>query len=105
MDATGSIAKKLPIPDFGTKSSHLFLYQYIIVPESKRPVFQIISTKQDVAFLMYFLFEIRRAVAAVPSVTVTDFSRAILIALARAFADCVDLKHYLEHCYDIVKKT
>ena len=35
MDATGSIAKKLSIPD-GTKSSHLFLYQCVIVPENKR---------------------------------------------------------------------
>lgn len=80
MDATGSIAKKLPIPN-GTTSSHLFLYQCVIVPENKRgiPVFQIISTKQDAALLTYFLLEIRRAGAAVPSVTVTDFSRAILV--------------------------
>lgn len=103
MDATGSIAKELPLPD-GTKSSHLFLYQCMIVPEDKRgiPVFQMISAKQDAALLAYFLFEIRRAGATVPSVTVTDNSRAILNALARAFADCADLKHYLQCCYDIV---
>jgi len=40
MDATGSIAKHLILPD-GTKSAHLFLYQCMIVPEKKRgiPVF------------------------------------------------------------------
>jgi len=103
MDATGSIAKKLSIPD-GTKSAHLFLYQCVIVPEDKRgiPVFQMISAKQDASLLTYFLLEIRRAGAAVPSVIVTDFSRAILVALARAFADCADLKHYLQRCYEIV---
>lgn len=103
MDATGSIAKKLPMPD-GTKSPHLFLYQCVIVPEDKRgiPVFQMISAKQDAALLTYFLLEIRRAGATVPSVAVTDFSRAILVALARAFADCADLKHYLQCCYDVV---
>lgn len=106
MDATGGIAKKLLMPD-GTKSAHLFLYQCVIVPEDNRgiPVFQMISTKQDAALLTYFLLEIRRAGAAVPSVTITDFSRAILVALARAFADCADLKNYLERCYDVVMKN
>lgn len=62
MDATGSIAKKLSIPD-GTKSVHLFLYQCVIVPEDKHgiPIFQMISSKQDASLLTYFLLEIRRA--------------------------------------------
>lgn len=102
MDATGSIAKKLSIPD-GTKSAHLFLYQSVIVPEDKRgiPVFQMISSKQDASLLTYFLLEIRRAGATVPSVIITDFSRAILVALARAFADCAHLKNYLQRCYEV----
>lgn len=64
-----------------------------------------ISTKQDAALLTYFLLEIRRAGATVPSVAVTDFSRAILLALARAFADCANLKHYLQCCYDIAVRN
>lgn len=40
----------------------------------------------------------------VPFVVVTDFSRTMLIALERAFSDCVDLKHYLQCCYDIIVK-
>jgi len=47
----------------------------------------------------------RRRCAIVPSVTVTDYSRAILVALARAFSDCADLKHYLQRCYDVVIKN
>jgi len=39
MDATGSIAKHLTLPD-GTKSAHLFLYQCMIVPEKKNVGFQ-----------------------------------------------------------------
>lgn len=106
MDATGSIAKKLSMPD-GTKSAHLFLYQCVIVPEDKRGirVFQMISAKQDASLITYFLLEIRRAGATVPSVVITDFGRAILVALARAFADCADLKHYLQRCFDIVIKN
>jgi len=64
-----------------------------------------ISAKQDAALLTYFLLEIRRMGATVPYVTVTDYSRAILVALARAFSDCADLKHYLQRCYDIVIKN
>lgn len=106
MDATGSIAKKLSKPD-GTKSAHLFLYQCVIVPKDKRgiPIFQMISTKQDAALLTYFLLEIRRAGATVPPVVITDFSRAILVALARAFADCADLNHYLQRCYHVVMEN
>jgi len=78
MDATGSIAKALILPD-GTKSPHLFLYQCMIVSKDKRgiPVFQMISTKQDAALLTYFLIEIRRAGATVLSVTITDHSRVM----------------------------
>lgn len=106
MDATGSIAKGLILPD-GTKSAHRFLYQCMIIPKDKQgvPTFQMISTKQDAALLTYFLLEIRRAGATVPSVVVSDYSRAILAALARAFADCADLKHYLQCCYDISIKN
>ena len=84
-----------------------FLYQYVIVPENKRgiPVFQIIFAKQDASLLTFFLLEIWRAGATVPSVIVIDFSRAILVALARAFADCAHLKHYLQQSYEIVIKN
>lgn len=32
---------------------------------------------------------------------VCDFSCAILIAIARAFSDCADLRNYMQTCYDI----
>jgi len=70
----------------------------MIVPKNKRgiPIFQMISTKQDAALLTYFLLEIRRADATIPSIVVIDNSRAMLAALARAFSNCADLKHYLQ---------
>lgn len=103
MDATGSVVTKLILPD-GSKSPHLFLYQCMIVAKNKRgiPIFQMISTKQDAALLTYFLLEIRRVGAPIPSIVVVDHSRAMLTALARAFSNCSNLKHYLECCYDIV---
>jgi len=37
----------------------------------------------------------------VPRIITSDFGRAILVALARAFANCTDLKHYLQICFQI----
>jgi len=105
MDATGSIAKHLTLPD-ETKSAHLFLYQRMIVLEKKHriPVFQMIR-KAGCSTATYFLLQVRRTDVTVPSVTVTDYSRVILVVLARAFSDCADLKHYLQRCYDVVIKN
>lgn len=57
MDATGSIAKELMLPD-RSKSAHLFLYQCVIVPQHKQdiPVFQMISAKQDAARIFYWKY-------------------------------------------------
>lgn len=56
---------------------------------------------------MYFLLEkeICRTGATVPFVIITDHNRAMLVALARAFADCTDLKRYLQCCYVISVKN
>lgn len=32
----------------------------------------------------------------------TDFGKAILIAVARVFANCIDLNHYLQICYKVI---
>lgn len=64
-----------------------------------------LSTKHDAALLTYFLLEIRRAGATALSVVVTNYSRALLVALVCVFSDCADLKHYLQCCYDITVKN
>lgn len=102
IDATGSIAKKVRLPN-DRKSSHIFLYQCVSVSSRGNfPVFQMISSKHDAAIITYFLLEIVRAGAPLPKMIVSDFGRAILIAVARAFSNCGDLHSYLRICYDIV---
>jgi len=102
IDATGSIAKKIKLPE-GQKSSHIFLYQCICVSEKESiPVFQMTSCKHDAALITYFLLEILSSGAPIPRIAVCDFSKAILIALSRAFARSADLSDYLQTCYNIL---
>lgn len=102
IDATGSIGKKLRLPN-GEKSPHLFLYECVCVSElGNFPVFQMVSAKQDASLISYFLSEIVRDGAPIPRIVVTDFEKAILIAIARIFANCIDLRHYLQICYNII---
>jgi len=54
----------------GIKSAHLFLYQCIYIRKKRSvPVFQMIFAKQNATLLTYFLLEIHRAGATVPSIT------------------------------------
>lgn len=69
------------------------------------PSFQMISPKQDASIISYFLSQIFRDGTPAPRAVVTDFSKTILIAVARVFANCVDLSNYMQICYDIVNNN
>lgn len=95
IDATGSIGKKLRLPN-GEKFPHLFLYQCVCVSQLENfPTFQMVSAKQDVSIISYFLSEIIKSGAPTPRTVVTDFGKAILIAVSRIFANCIDLNNYM----------
>lgn len=104
IDATGSVAKKLIVYGDIT-SAHNFLYQCVLAFEDNSnpsiSVFQMVSSKQDASLITYFLFKIIRSGARVLRIATSDFGRAILVALARVFANYADLKHYLQICFQI----
>lgn len=60
-----------------------------------------VSSKQDASIITYFLSEIIRSGARIPQIATSDFGIAILVALAKTFANCADLKHYLQICFQI----
>jgi len=102
IDATGSIGKKINLPT-GEKSPHIFLYQVLCVSDvGNFPVFQMVSTKQDASMISHFFSEIIRDGAPIPRMVVSDFGKAILIEIARIFAGCSHLSHYLQLCYNII---
>lgn len=52
--------------------------------------FQTVFAKQDASIISYFLPETIKDGAPVSRIVVTDFGKAILIAIARVFANCTD---------------
>ena len=64
-----------------------------------------ISTNQNASTISYFLSEILREGAPTPRAVVTDFSKAILIAIARVFANCANLNNYMQICYNIINNN
>jgi len=82
IDATGGIANKLLLPN-GKKAPHLFLYQCMcITSKGSFPAFQMISAKQHASQISFFLLEILRSGAPIPPLVVSDFGKAILLAVA-----------------------
>jgi len=112
IDATGSLVKKLKLPN-GELSSHIYLYQIVCeTPTAKMPVFQMLSAAQHTNAILYWLFEIRRIGSLHktsfprPQQIVCDFDRALMGAIVRAFGNCNDLKEYLSICFlSIVNKN
>jgi len=90
IDATGSFAKKLKLIN-NEKSPHIYLYQCVLVTETtSNPVFQMVSTKQDASTITYFFLSILADGAPSPRMIVIDFSKALLMAVVKAFANCAD---------------
>lgn len=102
IDATGSVSKKIYLPN-EQKSAHLFLYECVCVSNlGNFPAFQMLSAKQDASIISFFFSEIVRDGAPVPPIVITDFGKAILIAVARVFAGCTNLSYYMQICYNIL---
>lgn len=102
IDATGSFAKKLKLVN-NEKSPHIYLYQCVLATETNStPVFQMVSTKQDAAMITYFFLSILTDGAPLPRIVVIDFSKALLITVSKAFANCANTRDYLQVLYIII---
>lgn len=61
-----------------------------------------VSTKQDASTITYFFLSILADGAPSPQMIVIDFSKALLMAVIKAFANCADTYTYLEILYNII---
>lgn len=85
----------------GKKSPHLFFCPAVFKSEEYTfPVFHIVSAKLEAQRIAHFFAEIKKRVKS-PGTVISDFSKAILIAAAKVFAECVDIQDYLKRCYQI----
>lgn len=100
IDATGSLVKSLSKPD-GSKAS-ILLYQAVASLDGKiLPIFQMISERHDTNILTYWMREWRRSSVPCPKQVVTDFSLALLNAVALSFNN-TDLKTYINDCMSML---
>lgn len=110
IDATGSLIKKLKLPN-GELSPHIYLYQAVTNTSNyKMPIFQILSAVQNVNAIQYWLNEflrigsIRKTNFPIPRSVICDFDMALLNAIAKAFGQHSNLKHYLTTCFTLILK-
>lgn len=81
----------------------IFLYQCMYVDnDGSIPVFQMVSADHKSMHIAYFLRKIIAKGNEAPRMVVCDFGWAILIAIAEIFAKCIDLRHYLKKCFNIL---
>jgi len=101
IDATGSIAKKIQYKH--VKSKYVFLYQCMCVSSAGSiPVFQMLSADHTAIAITTWLLTILSDDVAIPKMVVCDFSMALLISIAIAFAKKENLQDYLNTCFEIV---
>lgn len=92
IDATGNVVKKICKVD-GSFSKHMFLYHCVInCKNGQFPICQMISETHNTNSIHFWLAEWLRSGASVPKEVVCDSSRALLIAIIRAFTghQCID---------------
>lgn len=96
VDATGSIVSKLRKVD-GSLSKHLFLYQCVInCNNGQFSISQMISESHNVNSIHFWLAEWLRSGVPVPKEVVCDSSKALLIAITRAFTGYLNIEHYAD---------
>lgn len=66
------------------------------------PVFQMVSADHKAMQIAYFLQKIISVGNQPPRMVICDFSWAILIAVSQVFTKCIDLRHYLKKCFNIL---
>lgn len=102
IDATGSLVKSIKKKNGDKK--HIFLYQMIMKgDDSTQPIFQMITERNDVNQITFWLREHIRYGARIPRQVVVDFSLALLNSCALAYNDR-HLKLYLEDCFRCLEK-
>lgn len=98
IDATGSIIKHLCKAD-GSVSRLFFLYHCVINCKSGQfSICQMVSESHNANSIHFWLAEWIRSGAPVPKEVVCDSSRALLIAIIRAFTGYLNIEDYADAC-------
>jgi len=102
IDATGSLVKKIKRTSLKLLSGDIFLYEAVInAGFGQIPVTQMISEKHDSVTISYWLDMWLRCGLIVPRGAVSDYSRALLMAMCKSFCS-LSFQSYLDECFSVV---
>jgi len=105
IDATGSLILPLKRTSNMLSSGHIFLYQIVINNGGQTvPIAQQLSEKQDTLSIYYWLANWVSSGMKYPDECISDYSKALLGAITRAFFNGKSLHEYSETCFRIVNK-
>jgi len=100
IDATGSVVKKIQRSSLNLTSSDIFLYMAVVHTDfGQIPITQMLSERHDTLTIYYWLGQWLKSGVKIPNEAVSDYSRALLGAMAKAFSNCSSLHSYIDKCF------
>lgn len=100
VDETGSLILPYQRTSSKISSSHIFLYQMVTSYESQTiPIAQRLSEKQDTLSIYYWMANWVSSGMKPPDECISDYSKALLGAITRAFCNKMSLQEYTEACF------
>lgn len=100
IDATGSLV--LPIVRTANKivSSHIFLYQIVVEINGETiPICQQLSERQNITNIYLWLRCWMDCGMKIPNEIVSDYSKALLGSISRAYCNQNTIKEYIDNCF------
>lgn len=102
IDATGSLVKKIKRTSLKLLSGDIFLYEAVVNEGfGQIPVTQMISEKHDSITIAYWLDMWLRCGLSAPSEAISDYSRALLMAMCKSFCN-LSFQSYLDECFSVI---
>lgn len=103
IDATGSLVLLIVRTKKKISSAHIFLYQIVIeINGNTIPVTQQLSEKQNITHIYFWLRNWMNSGMKIPNEIVSDYSKAILGAISRAYCEQQTIKEYINTCFEFL---
>jgi len=101
VDATGSLILPYQRTSSKTSSGHIFLYQMVVTSYESQTISiaQQLSEKQDTLSIYYWMANWVSSGMKSPDECISDYSKALLGAITRAFCNKMSLQEYTEACF------
>jgi len=102
IDDTGSLIKKIKRTSLKLLSGDIFLYEAVVNEGfGQIPGTQMINEKHDSITIAYWLDMWLRCGLNAPNEAISDYSRALLMAMCKSFCN-LSFQSYLDECFSVI---